>query len=447
MTDSTILAHGLGGARDLPISLTLAVLAGIWVLVISFVVLIFAWRHRRFTADTGRVAPEPIRTVVDSPAWAWLWRVFGLLGFGYCLLACLAGKDLGTNPIFGITYVWLWVGVPLASLFFGPVWKAISPIRTLHLLLSRAAGIDPATGIRDYPTRLGYWPAAVGLYAFVWMELVSPFPTMLGPLTVWLGAYTAIMLVGSAVYGERFLSHGDPFEVYSTLVSRLSVWGRDVAGTLVLRNPLANLDTVRAAPGLVAVVSVLFGSTIYDSFGESATWLSFSQDNDFVRDHPSAPDVINNLGLIGFILAVAGIFMAAAMLTGIGPERRRRDLPAEFANSIVPIIVGYIFAHYLTYLVLQGQNTLILVSDPLGTGADWFGTADYQINYWLAQHPTLLAVIKVSAVIIGHVIGVITAHERSLTVLPKQHQVVGQLPLLFAMLFFTGTGIYLLFAT
>ena len=47
------------------------------------------------------------------------------------------------------------------------------------------------------------------------------------------------------------------------------------------------------------------------------------------------------------------------MLTGVGPGTRRRDLPDQFAHSIVPIVVGYIFAHYLTYLVEFGQQTLI----------------------------------------------------------------------------------------
>ena len=44
----------------------------------------------------------------------------------------------------------------------------------------------------------------------------------------------------------------DPFEVYSSLVAKLSVWGRR-DGLLVVRSPLANLDTVPVAPGLLGV--------------------------------------------------------------------------------------------------------------------------------------------------------------------------------------------------
>ena len=48
--------------------------------------------------------------------------------------------------------------------------------------------------------------------------------------------------------------------------------------------------------------------------------------------------------------------------------------------------------------------------------------------------------------VIGHVLGVIAAHDRAVRLLPKRHQLTGQLPLLFAMVAFTVGGLYLLFA-
>ena len=47
---------------------------------------------------------------------------------------------------------------------------------------------------------------------------------------------------------------------------------------------------------------------------------------------------------------------------------------------------------------------------------------------------------------VGHVLGVVAAHDRAVRVLPKKHQVTGQLPMLFAMIAFTVGGLYLLFA-
>ena len=44
------------------------------------------------------------------------------------------------------------------------------------------------------------------------------------------------------------------------------------------------------------------------------------------------------------------------------------------------------------------------------------------------------------------VLGVIAAHDRAVKLLPKRHQLTGQLPLLVAMICFTTGGLYLLFA-
>jgi hypothetical protein len=133
------------------------------------------------------------------------------------------------------------------------------------------------------------------------------------------------------------------------------------------------------------------------------------------------------------------------MATGVSEGMRRTELPAMFAHSVVPIIVGYMIAHYLSYLVETGQQTLILLSDPMGTGANLLGTADWRVNYWLSSHPTFLAVTKVLAVVTGHVLGVIAAHDRATKLLPLRHQLTGQLPLLFVMVFYTVGGLYLLF--
>lgn len=107
--------------------------------------------------------------------------------------------------------------------------------------------------------------------------------------------------------------------------------------------------------------------------------------------------------------------------------------------------MGYVLAHYLTYLFEQGQRTLAQISDPLVNGSNVFGTADLGVNYWLSLHPTLLATTKVLAIVIGHVLGVIAAHDQALRVLPRRHQVTGQLPLLFVMVLYTFSGLYLLF--
>ena len=438
--DGISLAHGIGGAKDLPISPELAIAGAVAALTVSFTVLAIAWRNPRYDAATsGRPAPRQLAAVVDSTGFRVALRVLGFALFLYAAMAAVLGKDLLTNPFFGFFYVWWWVGLVPLSLLFGPVWKAISPVRTINLAFARLSGSDPDRGVFEYPDRLGHWPAAVGLFAFVWMELVYPFSTELGPVRLWCAVYVALMLIGGALFGTSFYERADPFEVYSSLVGHLSVWGRR-GELLVVRSPLANLDTVPVRPGLVAVVSVLFGSTAFDSFKDSATWVRFIQ----TTEQPV--NLMNNLALLTFCVAVGLVFSLGCVLTGVGNDLRRVELPNLFAHSVVPIIVGYIFAHYLTYLVEVGQQTLIQASDPLSNGSNLLGTGNWSVNYYLSYHPTLLATTKVVAVVAGHVLGVIAAHDRAVRVLPKRHQLTGQLPLLFAMVAFTVGGLYLLFA-
>ncbi len=438
-----VFAHGIGGAKDLPIPAEYAMAGAGAALAVSFIVLALAWRTPRFDAvHKGRPAPAWLASLVDSTAFAVALRVVGFAFFAYVVWAAVAGPDLLINPTFGVVYVLLWVGIVPLSLLFGPFYKAVSPLRTLHLVFTRLTGGRPDEGLVALPRWVGYWPAAFGLLAFVWLELVYPQSTYLSPVRLWFAAYIAIVVVGAAVFGSEWFEKADPFEVYSTLVGHLSVFGRlgeRGDGALVLRSPLGNLDGVRARPGLVGVVAVLFGSTAFDSFKDSTRWLKFTQS---VSVSSTWLDLV---ALLVFCAVVGVTFSAATMATGVDGGIARGSLPNLFAHSVVPIIVGYIVAHYLSYFVEVGQQTVVQLSDPMGSGANLLGTADWKVDYWLSTHPTFLAVVKVLSVVTGHVLGVIAAHDRAVKLLPKRHQLTGQLPLLFVMVFYTVTGLYLLF--
>jgi hypothetical protein len=156
---------------------------------------------------------------------------------------------------------------------------------------------------------------------------------------------------------------------------------------------------------------------------------------------------VNTLALLAFCGAIGVSFTIATRTTSVDPDTgpEHRALPSLLAHSVVPIIVGYMTAHYLSYFVEQGQTTVIQLSDPMVKGQNLLGTADWTVNYWLSFHPTFLASVKVLAVVTGHIVGVVAAHDRALEVLPKRHQVVGQLGLLVVMVAYTATGLYLLF--
>jgi hypothetical protein len=350
------------------------------------------------------------------------------------------GPSKASNPTAGLVYVRFRVGLVPASLLFGPVWKLLNPLRTIYRWISALAGTAPERGLRAYPARLGYWPAAAGLFAFVWLELVAPDRTSPSVLVVWFTGYAAAQLLGALVFGSAWFGRADAFEVYSSLIGRLAVLGRRADGRLVLRNPLDGLDGVRRPDvGLVAVVTVLLGSTAYDSISEAPVWVRALQSGTL------GPTVVGALGLTVTILAVAGLFSAAVAVAGVTGEARQAGLPQAFGHSLVPIAVGYLIAHYFSLLVLEGQRTLILASDPLGTGANLFGTADLAVDFTILG-ATAIATVQVLAVVAGHVVGVIAAHDRAVRLFPPRRATLGQLPLLILMICYTVGGLTLLFA-
>jgi len=440
----SLLAHGVGGASDLPIPLSYALSGAGWALTVSFAILAFSWPTSRFRGDdAGRDLPAAVSTVVGSPLTRSLLRTLGLALAAYVGWAAVAGPDIAVNPAIGVFYVFVWVAMVPASLLFGDVWPLLSPVRTLHLGLARMMRIRPDAGVVRYPSWLGYWPAAAGLFAFVWTELVDPDSAFVSTVLTWVLVYAAVMLLGGAVFGTRWFERADPFEVYFGLVARLSPWGWRRTGDgrrLVLRNPLDGLDGVPVDRGLLAVVSVLLGSTAFDSFAASEFWLSRT-----ARPGGLDPQLRDTLVLLGFVALVAATFSAAAMIAPGVTWSQRRELPRQLAHSLVPIAVGYVFAHYLTLLVEYGQNVLVQLSDPLTRGDDYLGTASLVVQYPLSAHPSVLAVTKVAFIITGHVVAVVAAHDRAVRLLPARHAVVGQLAMLLVMVGYTVGGLLLLF--
>jgi hypothetical protein len=434
-----VLAHGLGGSSDLPIPYTYALIGAAWALTFTFAVVALAWRQPRFDPDKpGRALPPWVTTVVDAPAVRWALAMAGLLFAAWVAMAAFFGGSDG-NPVPGVFYVLMWVGLVAASLAFGPIWRAISPPRTVYRLL-RLARL-PAGG--DYPRRLGYWPAVFGLFAFVWLELASPDPGSIGAIRIWLLAYLVITLTGAIVCGDKWFGRADPFEVYSVLASRFSPLRRSPhSGRIEIGNPFNHLPTLPVRPGTVTLLAVLLGSTAFDSFSAMPVWRNFV---DRQSDSAATATLLRTAGLLVFICVVAVTFWFAARSTGGVDKSTRQRLPGMMAHSLIPIVLGYMFAHYLSYLIERGQQAFIDLADPLGHGWNLLGVGNAEVNYVLSLHPSVLATIKVCCVVGGHVAGVIAAHDRALRLLPAGYQLTGQLAMMLVMVGYTFTGLYLLF--
>jgi hypothetical protein len=440
---TVVLAHGLGGSGDLPVPYMYAMVGAAWALTFTFALVAFAWKRPRFDPDApGHPLPGWVTTLVDARVTRWTVAGLALAFAVWVVLAGIFGPQTQANGLLGAFYVLLWVGLVALSLAFGPVWRVISPVRTVYLLLRRA--VPPRL---SYPESWGYRPAAIGLFAFVWLELASPNSASLPWVRGWLLSYASVLLAGALLCGQRWLARVDPFGVYSMAVSRLSPFRRSTqTGQIVIGNPFDHLVSLPVRPGVVAVLAVLLGSTAFDSFSSSPTWRNFA---DGVSSHGLPPTLtssaLRTAGLLVFVSVVALTFSLAARATGGVDREQRRALPGQLAHSLIPIVVGYIFAHYLSYLVERGQQAVFALADPFGQGWNLLKLAHLPVAYVLSQHPPVLAAIKVACVVTGHIIAVIAAHDRALRLLPAGHQLTGQLTMMLVMVGYTFTGLYLLF--
>ena len=435
----TVLAHGIGGRADLPVPLALALYGAGLAVFVSFLALVLLWRTPRLAGDAaGRPLPGPVAAVVDGAVLRPLLRAVVLaLTLLVVAVALVGPASANDNLAPYVLYVTLWVGLIPVSLLLGPVWRYVNPLRTLHAGLARLTGPAPA---EDRLPALGYWPAAVALLCFVWLELVLPGRAEPRTVGVFLVLYGVVQLVAALWFGAGWFARGDGFEVYSSLLGRLSPFGRRQDGRLVVRSPLDGVDGLPLQWGLVAVVMVLVGSTGFDGLSRTQFWQAGPGKNAYLSAVPGT------LGLLAMIGLATVLFVGATVLGGVLTGGPRWQQPVLYAHSLVPIAAGYAIAHYFSLLLLDGQATWILASNPFGMdGVDLFGTYGRAIDYTAVSTRTI-AVVQVSAIVLGHVVGVVLAHDRAVREAPRS-PTLGQVPLVAVMVAFTVGGLALLLSS
>ena len=440
-------AHGLVQRSNLPIPEWLFGWGASIVLVVSFVALATLWpRPRLEDRPVWRALPGGIGRVLGSRPVEWLCGAIGVALLAIVLLAGYLGSSAALDN-FAPTFILItfWVGLVFASVLFGDVFRAFSPWRAIGRLLPRSEGLRP------YPEKLGRWPAAAGLLVFTWIELASGWgeePVLL--VTAALG-YTLLTLAAQVVWGvESWSRYGETFSVYFNLFARIApVETRErVVG---LRPPLGGLPGLPAAPGTVALVAVMIGTVTFDGLTQGQLWTDLAVTLTDVVTAPgipitSAPQIVDSFGLLVCVALVAGFYRAGiAGARSVGGEHGATRLRRGFVHSLVPIAAVYVAAHYLTFLLFEGQAISYLASDPFGQGWNLFGTASAAIDYsLLSQNGAWYA--QVAFVVAGHVAALILAHDRALVLYASDARLAvrSQYWMLTVMVGFTLLALWLL---
>jgi hypothetical protein len=433
-------AHGLASRSDLPVPGWIFAWAAGVVLVLSFVALSTLWQEPKLEGRRSRA-------VLKVPAL--LEPLCGVLG-------CLAAVGLIYSGLHGsqealanilptFVFVVFWVFIPILSFLFGDVFRPFNPWRAIGRAIGRLGLRRGAAPPLRYPERVGRWPVALGLLAFAWLELVSvnrDQPSVLAWLII---AYIVVQLIGMALFGRVVWSErADVFGVYFGIAARIApLEVRE--GRLRVRTFLSGLTDLEQMAGTVAIVCVLIGTTSFDGT-EMGLWKQVGPSiTRFFASLGCGPSAASECaGTFGLAVAIA--FVSTAYLVGVrgmSDAVRRKVRPVRFAHSMVPIALAYVVAHYFSLVVFQGQAMISLLSDPLGNGANLFGTADHLIDYGLVSSREIWY-IQVGALILGHVGGLILAHDRALVMFRGRAAARSQYWMLAIMVGFTSLGLWLL---
>jgi hypothetical protein len=453
-------AHALLGRKDLPVPSWLFAWGAAIVLIVSFAVLSFSWRRPRLEARGWRPGPAWLSRLALSPVTEAVCGAIGVFLLGVVVWSGLAGSE-APDQNFSLTFVYVtfWLGTVLLSVLFGDVFRAFNPWRAIARAVAWAwrgtIGPRPFDAL-SYSERWGRWPAAAGIAAFLWLELIygsggvsgaalTPHVVAVAALLYTLYAFGGMFLFGIEPWCER----GEAFSVYFNMYSRLSMI--EVRERVVgFRRFLSGTVGWALVPGSIALVAVAIGGTAFDGAQEGALKSPINSVFQWLFDRgfssTSSLRLTQSLFFAGCIAAVAVVY-----LLGIAGMHTVRDSPpAErmrrlFGHTLIPIALAYLVAHYFSLFVFQEQAQFtFLLSDPLGHDWDLFGTASGGIDYGLLSAAAVWYV-QVAALVIGHVGGLTLGHDKAVAVYPDSREATrSQEWMLAMMVLFTTTGLYLL---
>jgi hypothetical protein len=370
-----------------------------------------------------------------------------LASFAVLALLVVAGylgsRDPLDNPLPLTVWTLWWIGLTLAHALFGNLWRYLNPwVGAFRLLGQRKALL---------PYRLGYWPAIVGLLAFAWFELISLAPDDPAILARAVIVYSVVTWVGMALFGEQaWLARGEAFSVFFALIARaapLQVEEQRLAAGMPGR-ALADLPPL--PPSGVLFVLLTLATVSFDGLSKTFWWLGLNGINPLEFPGRSAVTGINSIGLV-----LLWLLLSAAFLACIWTGRALAGLRGPFwlqagalAASILPISIGYQFAHYLTALLVNGQYAMIALTDPFALG--WFASEDRMhgvTTSFLSNHAGVAVIwnLQATGIVVGHVVAVLVAHLVTVRLhTGRRAMLLSQAPLAVLMVAYTLFGLWLL---
>lgn len=436
---AAILVPGVGFACALPPSVILTLPTGHYItaaaLTVALTAVLGATVHRMPAMDARLIWERPVFLPDTLTSYLAFLAFLGLVFVGF-----FGDRDPMHNLMTLVFWTGVWIAVPLASMLFGNLWRAINPwtapVRIARTLLGRTGRIGLS--------RLGHWPAVIGYAGFAWFQLISLYPDDPAVLASVAMGYWLMIFLLATLEGEEWLEQGEFLTVLFTLVARISPLWSEVGdrrvrvmggwpGTQVLRMPALTASAM-------VFVSLALASLTFDGLMETFWWQALIGQNPLEPTGRSAVMGINTVGLLAvWVITLALILVAIVLGRGIGGGFAAGPVMLSF----LAIAAGYHAAHYLVMLLTAGQYTLAALNDPLFTGESFLGLPPFYVSFGFLTDPRVMPMIygaQFAAILGAHLLAVVLV----LKLAGREARPVAHVPMTVLMVGYTVLGLWLL---
>lgn len=441
-----VVAHAFGKRYDLPVPLWLFVIGGAAVVFLSFL-LVLPTAVRPLTMSEARTGDHAVlRRAPVRSATAWIILA------GLAVLGWIGSQSIAENILPTAFWLLIWIAVPISCGLVGNWTRPLNPFAAVSRLADRDGARRALIGTErrfGWPARLGYWPAVVLFFALAVGELIYNGTATLPSVTATaIAVYFGLnALMGLLVGAEAWVARGEVFSVLWSTWGRLGWWR---FGALGGRGFLGGLQApFEATASRMTFLLLLLMSVTFDGLLSTPGWKSLELKLPMAPG--TAPFLLFETGAFVAIVGVAWLLFggfAAAVRAAGRLDISWMETVAGLMRSLLPISFGYLVAHNLDYLAINGQLLLPLLGNPAGFQGVSLLPAPFNDSYEI--NPNILPsaalwYFEVVLIVAVHIAAVLEAHGfLGRTARTVQDARRSEWPWIVAMVGYTMTSLWLL---
>ncbi|MGI8760755.1 MAG: hypothetical protein ACR2LF_05590 [Jatrophihabitantaceae bacterium] len=283
-------------------------------------------------------------------------------------------------------------------------------------------------------------------------ELVFNASTTLPRFIAWmLICYASLCLMMGAIFGANaWRGRGELFSVLFALWGRLGVFRFGAPGRRGIAGGL-EMPFERSVSRTVFVLLLLV-SISFDGVLSTPQWARFERHTISFGD-VHGQELLRSAGFIVLIALIALLYLlfaafSAAVAAAGGLRHSHARTLSGLLPSLVPIAFGYLLAHYLQYVLINGQLILPLLGSPGGPRTNLHLPYPFNDSYEVHAHflPNgFYWYLDVLVIVAVHVLAVVLAHRRLAGASESEPRAGrAEYPWLIAMVAYTSISLWLL---